>query len=341
MLIRFAASAPLRLNKPDFDHINNVFDELGPIPRLCLDYDAKALSDYRRALSNALSNLTTKKLECLVGAAKSLQMDASGAKNLGMDTVSNKICLIRRLNPTDIADDEVEVLPITAIVGSRIAFQLRNTERSEQIRLYQQLTALPGSKRLSGNVFEAYCQQRFSERILIKFVPMVRQEDSKAPKNKCRYLHQWYTCNTELTPPSLEKARKAALEERTSLDIRPLSSFEFISPKQTGRKLKVEPDVYYTPAAPNQDRFDSFIIHDGILYLFQFTNATTHGIKDFFDFFANCTGYPARNNWRFIFVIPSDTETAMTCPVPATNALRKLALYSAEVAVTMKQKYIS
>jgi hypothetical protein len=328
------------VNNPDFDHINNVFDELGPIPLLCFDYGVKALSSYRRALSKVLSKLTIKKLEDLVDAATSLEMDASGAKNLAMDTISHKICLIRRLNPTDL-DAEVEVLPITAIVGSRIAFQLRNTERSEQIRLYKQLTALPEAKRMSGNVFEAYCQQRFSERISIKFVPMVRLEDSKASKNKRRYLHQWYTTNTTLTPPSLEKARKAALDERTSLDIRPLSSFEFISPKRTRGKLKVKPDIYYTPAAPNQEGFDSFIVHDGILYLFQFTNATTHGIKDFFDFFAKCTGYPARKNWRFIFDIPSNTDAVMTCPVPATNSLRKLALCSAEVAVRMKQKYIS
>jgi hypothetical protein len=32
------ASAPLRLNNPDFRLINDVFDELGPIPRLCIDF---------------------------------------------------------------------------------------------------------------------------------------------------------------------------------------------------------------------------------------------------------------------------------------------------------------
>jgi hypothetical protein len=336
LLTRFAASAPLRLNKPDFDHINNVFDELGPIPRLCIDYNVRALSKYRNSLSIELSKLTIKKLEGLVGAARSLEMDASGTRSLGMDAISHKICLIRRLNPTDLDFSfEVEVLPLTAIIGSRIAFQLRNTERSEQIRLYKQLTALPAGKRLSGNVFEAYCQQRFSERISIEFFPMVRLEDSKASKNKRRYLHQWHTSNTNLVHPLLEKARKAALQERTSLDIRPSSSVEFVSPKVTITKLEVKPDVYYTPAAPNQEGFASFIIHNHILYLFQFTDSTTHGIKDFFDFFAKCTGHPARKNWRFIFVIPSDTETAMTCPVPATNALRKLTLYSAEVAVTM------
>jgi len=327
------------VNNPDFDHINNVFDELGPIPRLCLDYSVEALSSYRRSLSKALSKLTVEKLEDLVGAATCLEMDPNGAKNLAMDTIFHKICLIRRLNPADL-DDEVEVLPITAIVGSRIAFQLRNTERSEQIRLYKQLTALPEAKRLSGNVFEAYCQQRFSERISIEFVQMVRLGGSKVSgkvsKKKRRYLHQWHTSNTKLEPPSLEYARKAALKKRTPFDIRPSSSVEFISWKLTKKKPEIKPDVYYSPAAPNQEGFDSFIMHNGILYLFQFTNAATHDIKDFVDFFDKCTGHPARRtDWRFIFVIPNDTDTAMKCLVPATNALRNFALYSAEVALTI------
>jgi hypothetical protein len=130
-----------------------------------------------------------------------------GTGNLAMATISHKISLIQRLNPTDLDFSwEIEVLPITAIIGSRIAFQLRNTECSEQICLYKQLTALPAAKRLLGNVFEASCQQRFSERISIEFVPMVRLEDSKASKNKRRYLHQWHTSNTKLAPPLLEKA---------------------------------------------------------------------------------------------------------------------------------------
>jgi hypothetical protein len=61
----------------------------------------------------------------------------------------------------------------------------------------------------------------------------------------------------------------------------------------------------------------------------------THDIKDFVGFFDKCTGHPARKDWRFIFVIPSDTDMAIKCPVPATNVLRKLALYSGKVALTI------
>jgi hypothetical protein len=62
----------------------------------------------------------------------------------------------------------------------------------------------------------------------------------------------------------------------------------------------------------------------------------THDIKDFVGFFDNCAGHPARKNWRFIFVIPAQTHVAMKCLgllLPATDTLRALALYSAEVTM--------
>jgi hypothetical protein len=152
----------------------------------------------------------------------------------------------------------------------------------------------------------------------------------KVPKKK---QPRWHTTNTKLAPPSLEKERKVALNKMTSFDICPSSSFEFTSGDLVKKKLKIRPDVYYSPVAPNQEGFDSFIMHNGILYLFQFTDATTYDIKDFVGFFDKCTGHPARQHWRFIFVIPPDTRVAMKCSVPATDALRELALYSAEVAL--------
>jgi len=59
-------AAPLRLRNPDFDHINNVFDELGPIPRLCIEYDELQLAMYRTDLTEALKKITIDKLEEIV-----------------------------------------------------------------------------------------------------------------------------------------------------------------------------------------------------------------------------------------------------------------------------------
>jgi len=246
------ASAPLRLDAPDFEHINDVFDEFGPIPRLCIDYDEVESAKYRTDLTDELAVLSIDSLEKLVQRGKGLRMDA----------ISHKLCLIRRSNPTDLAHSfEVEVLPVTPSIGSRIAFQLRNAERGEQIRLYKLLTSIPAAKKLSGNVFEAYCQQRFSEGIFIEFVPMVRM----MPKKKLKKQPQWHTTNTKLSSRSLEKKREAALKQKSSFHIRPSSPFQFTSGDLVKKKLKIKPDVYYSPAAPNQEGFHSLIMHNGTL----------------------------------------------------------------------------
>jgi len=110
-------AAPLRLNNPDFRHINDIFDELGPIPCLCIEYNQRDLSIYRIALAAALRSLTIGDLQKLV----------DGCIALSVDAISHKLCSVRRSNPTDLEFSyEVEALPITPSIGSRIAFQLRN-----------------------------------------------------------------------------------------------------------------------------------------------------------------------------------------------------------------------
>ena len=182
------ASAPLRLDNPDFDHINNIFDKLGHIPRLCINYNEKDL------------------WVSLYGVIKTHYQqieDPVGMATRSLNAISHKIYLVRRLNPTDLDYSfKIEVLPVTAIIGSRIALQLRNAKRCEQILPHKQLTALPLAKKLSCNLFDAYCRQRFSERIWIEFVPMVRlgglKVSGKMSKNKCWYLPQCHTSNTKL-----------------------------------------------------------------------------------------------------------------------------------------------
>ena len=48
------ASAPPRLTNPDLDLINELFDELGPVPRLCMDFNEDQLEDYRKDLKQTL-----------------------------------------------------------------------------------------------------------------------------------------------------------------------------------------------------------------------------------------------------------------------------------------------
>jgi hypothetical protein len=138
------ASAPLRLNDPDFDLINEIFDELGPIPRLCIEYGEDELEGYREDLNNALGNISIDNLEKLAAAG------------MEMDVTSHKVCLIRRFDSTGLRfSKKVKVSPITPYVASRIAFQLKNAQRDELIRLYKKFIHDPSTRKMPGDIFEA------------------------------------------------------------------------------------------------------------------------------------------------------------------------------------------
>jgi hypothetical protein len=138
------ASAPLRLNDPDFDLINEIFDELGPIPRLCIEYGEDELEGYREDLNNALGNISIDNLEKLAAAG------------MEMDVTSHKVCLIRRFDSTGLRfSKKVKVSPITPYVASRIAFQLKNAQRDELIRLYKKFIHDPSTRKMAGDIFEA------------------------------------------------------------------------------------------------------------------------------------------------------------------------------------------
>jgi hypothetical protein len=138
------ASAPLRLNDPDFDLINEIFDELGPIPRLCIEYGEDELEGYREDLNNALGNISIDNLEKLAAAG------------MEMDVTSHKVCLIRRFDSTGLRfSKKVKVSPITPYVASRIAFQLKNAQRDELIRLYKKFIHDPSTRKMAGDIFKA------------------------------------------------------------------------------------------------------------------------------------------------------------------------------------------
>ena len=99
----------------------------------------------------------------------------------------------------------------------------------------------------------------------------------------------------KLTSKLLENKGRYALHQETVLDIRPGAFVEYTSPKLY-KKLKIKFDIYYSPEYPNEAGFDSFVIYDQILYLFQFTVKLLHDIKCFLKFFDNCIAIPSRKN---------------------------------------------
>jgi hypothetical protein len=341
-------SAPLRLTGSDldFDRIFRIYDELGPIPRLCIDklLEPHGLKIYRDELSNALGEVSTTRLEEIIRESAALSMGS----------LSSKICLIRRVYRQKITFD-YRITPITDDVGAQINARIQMLTSQQRVHLYKTLSYLPSTRVMAGKVFEPFCQLRFQSRIHIKLISMVRLSDPKPdpkPKpatqaNKKRKgsggavvarrapRPQWHSSHTALHNEELETMRQTALRTTSFLDVRPLETRVFTDDDlaQTG----IRRDIYYIPKKQNQVGLDAFIVHRGIFYMFQFTVGHGHGIKDgLLAFLARCTGLPSHENWRFVFIIPADVE-AFTCPVPCHDELQNLRLFSSVVAVEMPE----
>ena len=115
------------------------------------------------------------------------------------------------------------------------------------------------------------------------------------------------------------------------------------------RALKtLRPGIFYVPKSSskyfnnkyykyNQEAFDSFIVVDRVLYIFQFTIADRHPIKGgLVDFFTRESFRPILRGteWRFIFVIPQGNDIACsesTDPRMKKKFWGKAKLYTAEI----------
>ncbi len=107
------------------------FDELGPVPRLCIDplLCPASLQRYRSDVQNAVQYLTVNELE-------KLRWDTSMLK---VDDVSRKIFLARREDRDDV-NSKVVVAPITVeFIWSRLANQFRTVGPAEKVRLFKTL----------------------------------------------------------------------------------------------------------------------------------------------------------------------------------------------------------
>lgn len=174
MLNSDAPNAPLRMFGPNLEEIDAVFDNFGPTPRLCFDtlLQPHGIDSYQCALNEILAGLTSQDLKTSV----------VNMGSLAADKLSHTICLISRKNRDELSDN-VNVQPITKFVESQLVICLRNLQIKDQIELHNRFTRSPSAKRMTGPLFEAYCQLRFQTEISLEFISMVRLPDPD-PKPK-------------------------------------------------------------------------------------------------------------------------------------------------------------
>jgi hypothetical protein len=274
--------------------------------------DAKALEDYESDLIGAIKKLNSTQLEV-----------AASSSSLDMSDIGHKIYLIRRKG--QLPGRGVEVSPISDYISSLLSIQVRDFDRGEQIRIYKIFSAIAGSRGMAGNLFEGFGQGVFQDGIHIDFFPMIRLSDARNAKRR----HQWHSTHVKLRNADLEKARSEALMQKDHLSIKPSSIIIYKDDKD----LEISSDVFYMPGSTNQVALDSFIVHRGYLYMFQFTIGRKHPIKKgIIPFLEECRNPPIKKNWKFIFVIPDDAKT-LKCPFSLFKGVKDLKLFSATLKV--------
>jgi hypothetical protein len=303
-------------DRPSTDVINDTFDRFGPTPMICID--AASVPDdllaYEVEVNDALNQVNLERL---------LEFTRN-ARNLTMDKTSHKLCLIRR---TDIKKVRSNILisPITEHIQSEIANLIHVYSLERQVDTFQLLYFNDFYRVMSGGVFESIFHLRFRRRILIQFMPMVRSDK----KRNLRWHASHCAIKTSvLYAEELETKRQVALHNCAALDVCPTSSVVY-----DRLDLALKQNVYYIPKKMNEIAFDSFIVKNGLLHLFQFTVSPDHDINDkLITRFEECIDVPTRDNWRYIFIIPND-KTVFNCPHAKSHELQMLTPFSAQVPV--------
>jgi hypothetical protein len=274
------------------------------------------MKQHEENVTDAISQLTITQIEKML-------TDASG---LTMDSISRRICLIRR-EKVDEVDSGVTVSPITPSIQSRLAARFRGFARADQIRLYRFFLCVPGTRQSAGFLFEAIAQQILQGGHALQLIPMVHLAEKK---KKSKSLPRWHSSHIALQNTSLETLRRNALRQKLSINVQPSHTVEY---PRTGPS-SISSNVFYVPEIDNEAALDSFILLGKHLYIFQFTIAANRDIKPrLMDFFEECRGVPPCEAWRFVFVIPPNQ--VLICPQPRNPEMRKLRLYTTAIDLSI------
>jgi len=161
-------------------------------------------------------------------------------------------------------------------------------------------------RKVAGIFYEVIAQSRLQRSMFLKLILMVKLEKRKGLKT----LPQWYSSHLLMRNPSLEAAHQQVLGQWLTVKIQPKKTLEY-----TDDGLQsIEPDVFYVPSLDNQIAFDSFILLDDLLYIFQMTITSSHDINQGLIAVANSYSFPPREKWQFVFMIPPNLTLLVPQP---------------------------
>jgi hypothetical protein len=131
------SSAELCPMELDPKTIDDAYNQLGPIPHLCLDtaFQPLQLTAYMNDLHRVTEHMTL----------QSLKESLHKVRDWNMDDVSRKVCLIKRPKK-DIVGPEFCVQPITHNIQSKLAICMRDLDSCQQITSYRYFARDPRLK---------------------------------------------------------------------------------------------------------------------------------------------------------------------------------------------------
>ncbi|KAH9009986.1 hypothetical protein EDB83DRAFT_2234549 [Lactarius deliciosus] len=288
--------------------IDEMYYQYGPTPRICFDFlcNESLLFAHEALYESTLGKLSLQKFGYM----------ASDNVNSGMADESHTLVLVTRLPVDGDGDGKFSLSrlePITRMIKLKLRNQLRKETRAARIDMYKDLANIEGTKRIAGVLYESLVQDMLEEKIALKLVPMVKRELSKSGRRL--KFPRWLSdhgdgANTSLVRP---------------IDITPAKTFVYTA---SGLDHPIEDMVYYALEAQNQVAFDSFIMAEGKLYIFQFTIGSDRSMKEgIVRFFSKkVPGVPPRADWHFVFVAPSRASVSEVCcsPQPQDDDFKEL-----------------
>ena len=243
----------------NFEDISERFDNAGPTARYCLEFTSLEIT---RLYANRDSGIKWDTPQRMIDAL------LDDKERLRIGEISHWLCVVRRVNS---GDCQYTVEPISTIVRHRLLSQLWRWEETDRLGMIKRFSRIPGAHGMVGVLFESEHQHRFVKKIDIVAAPMFR---SKNPRSR------WHAAFGDFSAsPMLHKAR----EEVSSAVPPPVPISLSISPSgsrvYTSGPLAIEENIYYVPLSENEVAIDSFIVHAGHLYLFQFASGPQHGVN--------------------------------------------------------------
>lgn len=291
-----------------------VFRDLGPVPRICIDYVGyeRLLYAYQRQCQYAIAILTKDSLRHL----------ALRGGNLDLNAESEMIFLIRRDEVDDLEVAHIE--PISKDIEMQLVATINALQEFKRIGLYAALSSVTATRKVAGLVYESLGHTRLQEGITLFMKPMIKLPLTR--ELKLHWFHHW-----------IPQGEDSMYMDNARISV----TFPANTPiVYEGKLTSLERNRLYVPKKSNQVAFDSFYQHNKMLYFFQFTMAASHDIRSGMEDSLSEAGlldiFPPKANWRFVFITPPDCSVTAKGNSVVNEFLKGVTLYSAHLEVVRR-----